>query len=140
MTFKHSIHIDAPVEKVFAFLSDPANWKDIGRTGVVITEVHLNDHGVGTSYSWEARILGLPIRGTNTFTEFAPNERITDESTLALEGTWRYSFEPEGAGMRLTFENLPSSFMRLPLLNKLDELMASGHKKVMYDLKERMES
>lgn len=70
--------------------------------------------GLGTHYSWAAKIAGVSIERFNVFTEFIPNRRITDRSSSSLEGTWTYSFEPDGSGTKLTVENQVCSFRRLP--------------------------
>jgi len=62
------------------------------------------------------------------FTEFVPNQRITDTSSSSLEGTWTYLFEPEGSGTKLTVENRGRSFWRIPPLERLlDWLAAKTH-------------
>jgi hypothetical protein len=139
-TVKLSLHIEAPVEKVFAYFKDPANWQEL-QEGITFEDVRPTPEGVGTSYRWTARMAGLPVRGTNVFTEFVPDQRIVDESSLSLEGTWIYTFEPEGSGTRLTLENRNRSFWRVPPLSRLlDQATARGHARVMERAKARMEA
>lgn len=51
----HTIHIDAPVEKVFAYLEEPAHfvaaapWESRG-THATVAAVHTTPDGVVTSY------------------------------------------------------------------------------------------
>ncbi len=140
MTFKRSVHIEAPVEKVFDFFRDPRNWQGIEELGVVFKDVRLTDEGVGTSYSWIARVAGLRIEGSNVFTEFLPNKRIVDRSSWSFEGIWTYSFEPEGSGTKMTIENSQVSFWRIPPLGWLMDYIAKGHEPVIYRLKAVMEA
>jgi hypothetical protein len=135
-----SVHIEAPVESVFDFFRDPGNWRDAG-LGVVFRNVHVNGEGVGTFYTWTARVAGVPVEGFNVFTEFLPNRRITDRSSLSFEGTWTYDFAPEGTGTRVTLRNRSGGLWRLPLLERvMDALAVSGHRPVLATLKARLEA
>ncbi len=119
---KRSIHIEAPVEKVFDFFKDPRNMQGVVATPFAVKDVKLTDEGVGTYYSWVFRVAGLPIiEGFDVYTEFIPNQRITDRSSSGIPGDWTFSFEPEGSGMRLTAEVHHRSFWRIPPLRELVE-------------------
>lgn len=97
--------------------------------------------GTGTFYTWTTRVAGVPVQGFDVFTEFVPNRRITDRSSLALEGTWTYTFAPEGAGTRLTLRNRSAGLWRLPLVERLvDALAVAGHRPVLAELKARVEA
>jgi hypothetical protein len=98
MAYRHSIHVEAPVEKVFGFFRDPGNWRSLQPEGVEFKDVRLTREGLGTHYRWAAKIAGFSIEGFDVFTEFIPNQRITDRSSSSLEGTWTYLFEPDGTG------------------------------------------
>jgi carbon monoxide dehydrogenase subunit G len=140
MTMRQSVHIEAPVEKVFDFFKDPENWEGFDET-VQFKDVKRTREGVGTSYSWVGRIGPLKLEGFNVFTDFVPNQRIIDKSSRAFEGTWTYSFEPEGSGTKVTFENRGRSLWAIPPLSTLlDRSTAKGHEKSMRALKERMEA
>ena len=118
---KRSIHIEAPVEKVFDFFKDPRNMQGVLATPFVVKDVKLTEEGVGTYYSWATKIPGLRFEGFDVYTEFVPNERITDRTSSGISGDWTFSFEPEDSGMRLTAETYHRSFWRLPLLRELVE-------------------
>jgi hypothetical protein len=101
----------------------------------------VTEEGVGTSYRVMLPIPGLRIEASGVFTEFIPNQRITDRSSLSLAGTLRFSFQPEGSGMKLTMESRPRSFWRIPPLKELAEwVMARRHKRYMSALKAKMEA
>lgn len=117
---KRTIHIEAPVEKVFDFFKDPRYMQEFS-TPFAVKDVKLTKEGVGTYYSWASKTPGLRMEGFDVYTEFVPNRRITDRSSSALPGDWTFSFEPEGAGMQLTAESRHRSFWRLPLLRGLME-------------------
>ncbi len=140
MTYEQSFHVDAPVTKVFDFFRDPSNWAELEPEGVQFKDVRLTEEGLGTHYSWAAKIAGVSIEGFNVFTEFVPDRHITDWSSSSLEGTWTYSFEPEGSGTKLTVENRGRSFWRLPPLERLlDRVAAKTHEPRFARLKTMLE-
>lgn len=140
MTYHQSLHIDAPVTEVFDFFRDPDEWARQEPEGVKFKDVRLTQQGLGTHYSWAAKIAGVPFEGFNVFTEFIPNKRITDRSSSSLEGTWTYCFEPDGSGTKLTVENQKSSFWRLPPLERLlDRVTAKTHEPMLLRLKALLE-
>jgi uncharacterized protein YndB with AHSA1/START domain len=120
-TMKRSIHIEAPVEKVFDFIKDPRNVAE-GLMAPEVKDVKMTDEGVGSYYSWVFRIAGLPIEGFDVYTEFIPNQRITDRSSFSITRDFIFSFEPEGSGMKLTIETGHGSFWRFPPFRQLVDL------------------
>ena len=122
---KRSIHIEAPVEKVFDFCKDPRNVLDVTAAPFAVKDVKLTEEGVGTYYSWASKTPGLRFEGFDVYTEFVPNQRITDRSSSGLPGDWTFSFEPEGSGMQLTAEVHHRSFWRIPPLGELVEWVQS---------------
>ncbi len=104
MVYQHTIHIDAPIGEVFEFFRDPGNFRRL-HPGIEFTDITLTEDGVGTHYSWTSRVAGIKLAGCDVYTEFIPNRRITDRSSSALEGTWRYTFEAAGPGTQLTLSN-----------------------------------
>lgn len=104
------------------------------------TDVKMTKEGVGTYFGWKLRLFGLPLEGFDVFTEFVPNERITDRSSFGLAGTWMYTFEPEGSGTRFTIQRQPESFWALrPLDPLLDRYRISLTTRMLGKLKAEME-
>ena len=116
---KRSIHIEAPVEKVFDFIKDPRNVPEGMTVPFEVKDVKLTEEGVGSYYSWASKTPGLRFEGFDVYTEFIPNQRITDRSSSSLAGDFITSFEPEGSGMKLTMETHHGSFWRIPPLRQL---------------------
>ena len=114
----NSIHIDAPVGEVFSCVRDPSNFNQL-MPGVTFSDVSLKPDGVGTAYRFETRVAGLPIRGRGEYTEVTPDRHIHDDTTVASEGSFDWTFEPEGDGARVTITHLPGRYWGLPVIGRL---------------------
>jgi len=125
MVYRDSFYIEAPVSKVFGFFRDPSNFAQAVPGQIEFTDIVLTDEGVGTRYRWSTTVAGIPVRGIDTYTEYVPNRLVADRSSNALEGTWTYTFEPEGSGTRLTVENRTRSIWNIALLRHLLGLAAA---------------
>ena len=122
------MHIEAPVEKVYAFAADMENWNQLKKSGMrgTIQTVEKTPDGVGTTYrafghlvgglSYE--IHGPPHRGC------AENERVvqtTDGRVMKtlLSGATALSMRPEGSGTHLTVEYSPPTIEKIPVLGSI---------------------
>ena len=100
----HSIHIDAPVTRVFHYLEDPAHfiaampWESHG-THATSGAVQRTPDGVVVSY--ENRLGENGKHYDFTREEYVVDERIVDRSQLGVVFTW--TFEPVATGTILTF-------------------------------------
>lgn len=126
-TTKHqkSIHVDAPVEKVFDYVKDPAHFYAAMPAGkhdtTVMEDVKVTPDGVGTTYKWTSRYFGIKvISGLMTRQEYVVNERIVDRSSTGPIWTW--TFKPDGAGTTLTLAEEHST--RIPLVDKVLDKIA----------------
>ena len=124
---QRSIHIDAPVEKVFDYVKDPhTTYAVISETPTSRIDRHVQGEltgatmtpggGTGTTWSFTARLLVVRINATYTREEFVPNERIVDRNPDARCGV-AFDFKPDATGTTLTMAWLDSS--RFPLLTRL---------------------
>jgi uncharacterized protein YndB with AHSA1/START domain len=114
----NSIHIDAPVGEVFAYVRDPSHF-NLLMPDVTFSDVALTPDGVGTSYRFETRVAGLPIRGRGEYPEFTPDRHIHDDTSVASEGSFDWTFEAEGDGVRVTITHLPGRYWGLPIIGRL---------------------
>jgi uncharacterized protein YndB with AHSA1/START domain len=116
-TINNSININAPVEKVFAYVADPMTSPEwlVGATEV--TDV--TGSGVGQHYHWKYNMLGIPLRGETTVSEYVPNERRVTDSKGGAISKWTFTFAPHEGGTKLDLEldyTIP-----VPVLGKLAE-------------------
>lgn len=99
-----SITIDAPVDAVFSFVADPANWPKFING---LTEIRGIDSATitnGSSFGWTYRIRGFTVKGKGTVVNYDNARALTlrMHSMMPLEKTVR--FEEFGAGTRLFAE------------------------------------
>lgn len=139
-----SIHIDAPVKKVFDFYKDPRNQWATGSDQMIkygkLTDATMTKEGVGTFDSWTFGFGVLRMEGFDVITEFVPNERMTFRSSSHMVGTLTCTFEPEGSGTRFTLHRHPGSFWALRPVNLLVErLFASTWQQSLEKLKAELE-
>ncbi len=143
MTVRDSIYIDAPVQKVFDFVDEPATMSRVGgqMARTAMQDYHRTEEGVGTQFSWKTKVLGLPLEGFDVVTEYVPGRRIVDRSSRSLVGTWTESFEPEGSGTRVTFERKAGPLWRAPVLRLLpDSYLQRNITTTLQHLKAELES
>jgi carbon monoxide dehydrogenase subunit G len=101
-TIRRSFVVNAPVERVFAFLADHINdpqWLP----GMVDSR---NPVGEGTGYHWEwtYKMAGIPFDGTGRVTEHDPPRRHVVETQGGVTSTWAWTLEPEGDGTHILLE------------------------------------
>lgn len=129
-TVHREVEIDAPVEKVFAFLADPEQYyrvrEGLRANDLTIRDVVRDSDGAVTSYQVVQPItigrLTYHAVLSVTRAEQVPDERIVD--TFAIGGVQTEQLEPSGSGTRWT--HTATMQTRVPLLDKLEVLLAVG--------------
>ncbi|MGE5287625.1 MAG: hypothetical protein ACM3ML_10565 [Micromonosporaceae bacterium] len=94
MAYRQSIHVEAPVKKVFDFFTDPNNCRHVQPKGIELKGRQTHPRGLGTHYGWAAKMAGLSIEGFDVFTELMTLSR-------PWPGTPRWPFRTARAGDRL---------------------------------------
>ncbi len=111
----HSIHVDAPVEKVFSYIEVPAHFVAAMAgpedTDIVLGEVDQKPDGEVTSYEVKHREFGMHLSTTLTRAEYVPNERLVDHASLGM--THMFTVEPDDAGTKLTYAWDASKLMKM---------------------------
>jgi len=116
-----SIVVDAPVDRVFTYVTDPttmAEWlvSMIETRNVIGT-------GEGQQYEWTYKMVGFHLRGQSTVVEHAPNEVSVHQSIGAIDSNWTLAVAPHEEGSTLTVEVEYS--IPVPVLGKLAERIAA---------------
>jgi uncharacterized membrane protein len=136
-----SVTINAPVEKVYVFMSEPTNLPEIWPSMIEVKDVQPSPAG-GNNFSWVYKMAGVRFDGASETTEAIPNKRIVTKSTKGIESTFVWMYEPEGGGTKLTLEI--EYTVPIPLLGKLAEafiVKQNQHEAdvMLANLKDRME-
>ena len=116
-TINNSINISAPVETVFAYVTNPTNLPEwfVGLTEV--TDV--SGSGVGQRNRWTYSMIGIPFHGESTITEQVPNQRSVSKQEGGMTSIIAFTFEPHEGGTKLDFE--VDYTIPVPVLGKLAE-------------------
>lgn len=106
--------IDAPAQRIFDLLADPARHAEIDGSGSV-RRARGNPArlSLGARFGMDMRI-GLPYRITNEVVEFEEGRRIAWRH--AGGHRWRYELEPTGDGRTTVTETFDGTTSRAPFL------------------------
>lgn len=113
-----SITIHAPVEKVFAYMSEPANLPEVWPSMVEVKDVKPLPAG-GYKFGWTYKMAGMRFEGASETTESIANQRVVTKSTKGIASTFVWMYEPKNGGTKMTLE--VEYVVPVPLLGKLAE-------------------
>ena len=137
---ERSIIINAPVEKVFSYISDPNSELESIPS---ITDIRdITGQGVGQRWGWSYKMMGISLKGESEVIEYIPNQQLVHKSMGGIVSTWTYTFKPEAGGTRL---NLVVDYtIPVPVLGKIAERLVLRQSEREADLaianiKERLE-
>lgn len=132
-TILRKIQINAPVEKVFQFVTSPDNWTKYVTSLVDVRDVSSPGVEKGTTFVWKYRMLGMDFGGKGTVTENVKNEKFGMKMEGGFPITENYGFHRAGGGTELTVEVIyetPSRIMQAVsksgLVEKLNQKEADG--------------
>lgn len=96
-----SVEVAAPVADLFAMAADPRRHRELDGSGTVRDNVKApDDITVGSKFSTNMKMFGVPYRITSTVTAFEPDKLVE----------WRH---PEGHRWRWEFESLSPTLTRV---------------------------
>ena len=114
---ERSILLNATVEEVFRYLDDPTHEPEFVPGIDEVTDVV--GQGLGKTYRWSYKMMGLRFRGESKYTEYVPNQRVVHESKGGIHSIWTWTFGPEDGGTRV---NLAVKYdVPVPVLGKVAE-------------------
>lgn len=139
---ERSITINAPVEKVFAYIDEPTNLLEIWPSMVGAKDVQRLPSG-GTNFGWVYKMAGMRFEGISEQAEWVANERMVAKTKDGIASTITWMFQPEDGGTKVTFE--AEYTVPIPLLGKLAEafiVKVNEHEAelLLANLKARMEA
>ena len=116
--FNCNITIQAPVEKVFNYITNPANRVEWIRR---VTNVrNVTGEGKGQKWDYTYKMPGKIIDGTAEVTEYIHNQRYAHNNSRGFARTWTYDFSAEGGITHLNVSVEMLTF-KIPLLGKIIE-------------------
>jgi ligand-binding SRPBCC domain-containing protein len=119
-----TFHIEAPVEKVFDFFTNPIEQVELFPS-TEIRELKKTEEGTGTYTDYHTTFFGIPMNAFGVITDFTPNKRIVEKSSSPMVGTWEYRFEPEGTGTKVVMEHRSRSFWDLPPVRTIGDVITT---------------
>lgn len=142
-----SIYIEAPVEKIYEYCADPANWPELAPAWMQgkFTNIKRTPEVKGTTFDYEGRMAGFAtVKGSGEYVDAERNRRIVMHSEDPTFGpdTTTYLLEPAGAGAVLTVldEREQLAPERIPLVGRVAEWVVNQLSvQWMHVLKRRME-
>ena len=114
---ERTIKINAPVEKVFAYITNPTN--ELEFVPSIADIQNIQGEGESTTYDWKYKMMGITRSGKSKVVEYKPNERYITKSSGGIVSTWTYSFKAETGGTQM---NLVIEYtIPVPVLGKFAE-------------------
>ena len=92
-----SIEIDAPVERVFSFMTDPNNMPEVWPSMVEVKNVERKDDG-SHEFDWVYKMAGIRFEGHASASDVRKNERVVSKNASGIPSTFEYTYEKLGAG------------------------------------------
>lgn len=116
-TWKNSIAIHAPADRVFAYVDEPVTLPEWLPGMVEVRNVV--GTGAGQQYEWTYKMGGLLLRGQNTVVEHVPNKCGVHQIIGSINALWEYGVEPHVEETTLTIAVVYT--IPIPVLGKLAE-------------------
>ena len=113
-----SIVIQAPCEKIFAYMNDPMNLPDIWPSMKEVKDVQSLSNG-GLRFNYVYNLAGFRLEGTSEDVEFVLNERTVSKSTGGIDAVATFTYANEGSGVKVTLIN--EYIIPMPVIGKLAE-------------------
>jgi len=100
---EESVEIKRPIDKVFAYTTDAKNW---ARWQPIIPEAEQTSQGpvgVGTTFKWTMRMMGLTMKCIAKATEYEPNRKFGKTITCGSTINEQHNiYAPLEGGTKLT--------------------------------------
>ena len=117
-TLTKSILVNAPAEKIFAYIADPVNLLEVWPSMVDARDMQTLPNG-GTKFKWTYKMAGIRLEGISEDIEFDPPRKTVRKTTGGVEGTVTWLMEPTSTGTRVTV--VDEYIVPMPVIGKLAE-------------------
>ena len=92
-TIGEAVTINAPVEKIFNYLSKPKNLPEFWPSLVKITDVQSLPNG-GYKARYVYKMVGIIFKGTGEYTEIVPNKSLVIVTKGGINSVLKWTFHP----------------------------------------------
>ena len=99
-----SIKINAPLSKVFDYVTNPGNWTKYVTSLVDVRNVSSDVPEAGTTFEWTYRMLGINNDGTGKVGDFEKDKKFTMEMAGSFPIKETFTFQGEENSTDLTFD------------------------------------
>jgi len=117
-----SIEINAPVDRVYEFMTTPTNLPSIWPSLLAVANVERRADGTN-SFDWTYKMAGMHFHGHTRPLEVKQNQLVVMRSDEGIPNTFRWTYQPKGAGTLLTVEVEYS--MPTPILGPIAEVVVA---------------
>jgi uncharacterized protein YndB with AHSA1/START domain len=114
-TILQDIRVDASVDRVFDFLTDPHHLLEIWPNIIEVKNVKRSKNNEGFNFSWTYKMSGAQFESKCETIEYVPYERLIFKSSKDLDSTitWRFQPTAQQTQLSLRFEyQIPSSLLK----------------------------
>ena len=99
-----AIKIDAPLSKVFDYVSNPENWTRYVTSLVDIRNLSDKSLSAGTTFEWTYRMLGVNNEGKGSIVDFEKDKKFAMEMEGSFPIKETFTFKEDGESTELDFE------------------------------------
>ena len=137
-----SIHIKAPVEIVFNFVTEPANLPEVWPSMVDVNAIHREPSGLH-KFHWKYKMAGIIFEGNTDTIEAVPNQHVITQTTGGISSKFEWTYHPENN--ETTLDVVVEYTVPIPVLGKLAEavvvkLNEREAETLLANIKDRMET
>ena len=126
VTVEREIRIDAPPEKVFAYLEDPRHLPEFWPSMVEVKDITELPKG-GHRFVWLYKMAGMPFEGETETIEFKAYEHFVHKITGEFPVVFDWTFRPDNGATIVTVKaeyEIPQTVLgkfKEPFIRKLNE-------------------
>ena len=113
-----SIHIKAPAEKVYNFLTEPSNLPEVWPSMVEVNNIHHEPTGLH-KFHWKYKMAGVIFEGETDTVEAVPSKRVVTQTSGGIPSRFEWTYRSEGNEM--TLDVSVEYTVPIPVLGKLAE-------------------
>jgi uncharacterized membrane protein len=136
-----SIDINAPIDRVYAFMTDPEHYLEIWPSMVEVKNAKRSSDGAH-SFDWTYKMAGLSFHGHTDTLEAVKNDHVVVKSDQGIPSTFRWQFAKHDGHTEVTVDvdyTPPGKLLGKLAARFIDRLNEHEAETVLANLKDRME-